>query len=80
MIMVKFRLIDVIDGFYYYEIYPEGDVVNRGGVVFNPETNELKKRTNPEAPYDDDKWIGHAISGMKNKDGTLKKSGMVAWY
>lgn len=77
--MVKFKLITIIDGFYHYEIYPEGDTSNVGVLVFNPQTKELKERTNPSYPYDSEKWIGHAISGLRDESGEYKHDGMVAW-
>ena len=75
--MVKFKLIKIVDGFYHYEIYPEGKMENKGLLVFNPETKEIRTRTNPEGGYD---WISKAVNGLTDENGNYKESGMVAWY
>lgn len=75
--MLTFKLISIIDGFYHYEIYPEGDENKKGWVIFNPETKVVKEKVNPKSVFD---CIPKFISGMKDKDGNYKKSGMVAWY
>lgn len=41
--MVKFKLIEIVDGFYHYEIYPEGKEEGKGVFIFNPKTREVKK-------------------------------------
>lgn len=76
--MVTFKLIKIEDGFYYYEIYPEGDTIDKGLLVFNPEKKILKERIDPKM-YGND-WIAKAISGLKDDEGNYKESGMVAWY
>lgn len=78
--MVTFKLISVIDGFYHYEVYPEGKTEHKGTVVFNLETKEIREFTNPGKPYDRYNWIGKASEGFKDKDGNILESGMVAWY
>ena len=75
--MVEFKLIKIVDDFYHYEIYPEGKTENKGLLVFNPETMEIKTRTNPEGGYD---WISKAVNGLTDENGNYKESGMVAWY
>lgn len=75
--MVKFKLISIKDGFYHYEIYPEGDIDDIGIIIFNPETEEVKLKVFPKAGSN---YLYKAISGFKDKDGNYKKSGMVAWY
>lgn len=75
--MLKFKLISFIDGFYHYEIYPEGRLEDKGWVIFNPETKELKEKVEPKSSFD---CIGHFLQGVKNKNGQLKETGMVAWY
>lgn len=77
--MVKFKLIDIIDGFYHYEIYPEGNISNKGIIIFNPITKQLKERVDPQAPYNDEKWINQAVSGFIDSNGRYKESGFVAW-
>lgn len=42
--MLKFKLISIIEGFYYYEIYPEGKIEDKGWVIFNPKTKQLKEK------------------------------------
>lgn len=75
--MLTFKLIKIVDDFYHYEIYPEGKTENKGLLVFNPETMEIKTRTNPEGGYD---WISKAVNGLTDENGNYKESGMVAWY
>ncbi|MDD7339308.1 MAG: hypothetical protein PUG50_01830 [Eubacteriales bacterium] len=75
--MVKFKLISLVDGFYHYEIYPEGKKEGMGCLIFNPETKEVKKKLEPAGSFD---YFGHFLQGIKDKDGNYKKSGMVAWY
>ena len=41
--MVKFNLIEVVNGFYRYEIFPEGDESRREIFEFNPWTSIIKK-------------------------------------
>lgn len=74
--MLTFKLISFKDGFYHYEIYPEGKVEGKGTIIFNPETEELKKRVETQgSPYD----IAHFFQGVTDKNGNLRESGMVAW-
>lgn len=75
--MLKFKLISLKDGFYHYEIYPEGNKVNKGWIIFNPKTKELKEKVEPKSQFD---CIGHFLQGVKTKNGEYKESGMVAWY
>ena len=75
--MLKFKLVSFIDGFYHYEIYPEGKIEDKGWVIFNPETKEIKEKVDPKSPFD---CVVHFLQGMKDKKGNYKESGMVAWY
>lgn len=75
--MLKFKLISFDDGFYHYEIYPEGDVTKKGWIIFNPETYEVKERVEPESDFN---CMAHFFQGVKNKKGKFKESGIVAWY
>lgn len=76
--MLTFKLISYIDGFYHYEIYPEGRVQDKGWIVFNPDTGTLKEQVKPSSPFST--IMCHFLSGVKDKNGNFKESGMVAWY
>ncbi|MCQ9209384.1 hypothetical protein [Granulicatella seriolae] len=78
--MVSFKLTSYIDGFYRYEVYPEGKEDYKGFVEFNPETKVLKEWINPPEPFDRDKWISMALNGLRDKDGNYRETGYVAWY
>ena len=56
--MVKFKLISIKDGFYHYEIYPEGKKEGMGCLIFNPETKEVKKKLEPAGSFD---YFGHFL-------------------
>lgn len=75
--MLTFKLIEIVDGFYHYEIYPEDNVADKGIFVFNPDTKEVKERREPNSPFN---CISHFLNGMRDENGNLKESGMVAWY
>lgn len=75
--MLKYKLISFVDGFYHYELYPEGRVEDKGWIIFNPETRQLKEKNKPNSPFD---CIGHFLQDVKEKDGSFKKSGTVVWY
>lgn len=75
--MLTFKLISYVDGFYHYEIYPEGKIENKGWIIFNPETKSLKEKVKPKSPFD---CFSHFFQGLKDGNGKFKKSGMVAWY
>lgn len=75
--MLTFKLISYEDGFYHYEIYPEGKEEDKGWIIFNPTTRELKERVNPKSTFD---CISHFFQGVKDETGNYKKTGMVAWY
>lgn len=77
--MVTFKLIKIVNGYYYYEIYPQGDTTNPGRLVFNPETKDVKERVQPENSGDYD-WVSKAVEGLSDDNGSYKDSGMVAWY
>lgn len=75
--MVKFKQIYFKDGFYKYEIYPEGDMNDVGVIIFNPDTNEIQNKQIPKAG---ENYFYKAISGLTDEKGNFKESGMVAWY
>lgn len=75
--MLTFKLISFLDGFYHYEIYPEGREENKGWIIFNPLTRELKEINYPKSSFD---CISHFLQGVKDKSGGLKAQGSVAWY
>lgn len=75
--MVKFKLISFIDGYYYYEIYPEGSIDDIGWIIFNPNTRKVKEKHYPNMG---EQYLNHAISGFQDKNGEYKKEGIVAWY
>lgn len=74
--MLTFKLISIIDGFYHYEIYPEGKTEKKQTIIFNPETEELKKTT-----FDDSnmKYLGHFLQSVTDADGNYLEKGMSAW-
>ena len=75
--MLKFNLIEVVNDFYRYEVFPEGDVSRREIFEFNPSTRELKRNDAPKDGFD---YVSKCIINLKNEDGSLKESGQVAWY
>jgi len=75
--MLTFKLIEVVDGFYHYEIYPDGKIEDKGVIIFNPETKIVKKRIEPNSPFN---CIGHFTQGVIDESGNYKESGMVAWH
>ncbi|WP_247920470.1 hypothetical protein [Streptococcus oralis] len=75
--MLKFNLIKVVNGFYHYEVFPEGDVSRREIFEFNPSTRELKRNDPPRYGFD---YVSKCIINLKNAEGSLKESGQVAWY
>ncbi len=75
--MLTFKLISLIDGFYHYEIYPEGDESKKGWIIFNPTTGETKERRDPDSTF---QCISHFFQGLRDENGNMKTSGMVAWY
>lgn len=75
--MLTFKLISIKDGFYYYEIYPEDNKEKKGWIIFNPVTNVLRERVEPDSPFN---CISHFLNSVKDKDGNFRKDGLVAWY
>ena len=75
--MLTFKLIKIVDGFYHYEIYPEGKIEDKGTLIFNPETKTLKEKILPNSPFD---CIGHFLNNIRDENGNYRESGMVAWY
>ncbi|WP_334330157.1 hypothetical protein [Companilactobacillus sp. HBUAS59699] len=75
--MLTFKLIEVQNGFYHYEIYPEGVKKDKGTLIFNPESMEVKERIEPNSPFD---CIGHFLNNVEDENGNYKKLGKVAWY
>lgn len=75
--MLTYKLISFVDGFYHYELYPEGRVEDKGWIIFNPKTGQVKEKSNPNSPFD---CIGHFLQDVKDEEGRFKKAGTVAWY
>lgn len=75
--MLTFKLIGINAGYYHYEIYPEGKSDDKGWIIFNPFTGDVKEKHYPKIG---EKYLNHAISGFVDKDGNYKESGIVAWY
>lgn len=75
--MLTFKLIKLEDGYYHYEIYPEGQKENKGWIIFNPKTNSIKEKVEPKSPFD---CMVHFFQGLTDEKGNFKESGMVAWY
>lgn len=77
--MVKYKLIKVDGGYYYYEIYAEGmmDEEHKGVLVFNPIAKDIKERIDP---CDDSTYINHCLNDFRDENGNYKREGMVAWY
>ena len=67
--MLKFNLIEVVNGFYRYEVFPEGDVSRREIFEFNPSTREVKRNDPPRYCFD---YVSKCIINLKNADGSLK--------
>ena len=42
--MLTFKLISFVDGFYHYEIYPEGKIRNKGWFIFNQKEGISKEK------------------------------------
>ncbi len=70
--MLTFKLISFVDGFYHYEIYPEGKISNKGWFIFNPKAGIAKEKVAPINGTSD--WLGMFLSGIKDKNGNYKKS------
>lgn len=75
--MLTFKLISIEDGFYHYEIYPEGKQNDKGWIIFNPEKKEVREKVEPNSPFD---CIGHFLNNLNDENGNMRESGMVAWY
>ena len=74
--MLTFKLIDIIDGFYHYEIYPEKKIENKQILIFNPQLKEVKENT-----FDNfnEKYLMQFLQGFTDATGNFKKEGIVAW-
>lgn len=74
--MLTFKLIDIIDGFYHYEIYPEKKIENKQILIFNPQSKEVKENT-----FDNfnEKYLMQFLQGFTDETGNFKKEGIVAW-
>lgn len=75
--MVKFNLLEIVNGFYRYEVLPEGDFTRREFFEFNPSTRELRRNEPPKYGFD---YVSKCIANLNNEDGSLKENGQVAWY
>ena len=76
-VMLKFNLIEVVNGFYRYEVFPERDVTRRETFEFNPSTLELERNKHPKYGFN---YVSKCIMNLKNEDDSLKESGQVVWY
>lgn len=74
--MLTFKLIDIIDGFYHYEIYPEKKIENKQILIFNPQSKEVKENTFDNFNV---KYLMQFLQGFTDVTGNFKKEGMVAW-
>lgn len=75
--MLTFKLISIDDGFYHYEIYPENRIENKGTIIFNPKTKEIKKKILPRSPFD---CISHFFNAVIDENGIFKEAGMSVWF
>lgn len=75
--MLTFKLISVNSGFYHYEIYPEGCESNKGTIIFNPNTKEIKKKIIPKSPFN---CISHFFNSVLDENGNYKERGMAVWF
>lgn len=60
--MLTFKLMKLEDGYYHYEIYPEGKEENKGWIIFNPETKKIREKVEPNSPFD---CITHFFSRLE---------------
>lgn len=74
--MLTFKLINIIDGFYHYEIYPEKKIENKQILIFNPQSKEVKKNTFDKFNI---KYLMQFLQGFTDVTGNFKKEGIVAW-
>lgn len=74
--MLTFKLINIIDGFYHYEIYPEKRIENKQILIFNPQSKEVKENTFNNF---NKKYLMQFLQGFTDATGNLKKEGIVAW-
>lgn len=74
--MLTFKLINIIDGFYHYEIYPEKKIENKQILIFNPQSKEVKENTFDKFNI---KYLMQFLQGFTDVTGNFKKEGIVAW-
>ena len=74
--MVTFKLIEIVDGFYRYEVYPEGNLHKKEVFEINPVTHELRR--NLPASIDVD-YVSKCIMHLTDQKGHLKSESMVVW-
>ena len=74
--MLTFKLINIIDGFYHYEIYPEKKIENKQILIFNPQSKEVKENTFDKFNV---KYLMQFLQGFTDVTGNFKKEGIVAW-
>ena len=74
--MLTFELVAVADGFYHYDIYPEGVADDRQTIIFNPVSKAVRKNTFDESNR---KYLSHFLQAVKDDDGNYRQKGMTAW-
>ena len=74
---LKFLLISVSeDGFYHYEIYPEGNEKDIQTLVFNPDTKEIRQNTFNKS---NEKYLGKFLQHVKDEDGNYRNELSFGW-
>lgn len=74
--MLTFKLINIIDGFYHYEIYPEKRIENKQILIFNPQSKEVKENTFNNF---NKKYLMQFLQGFTDATWNFKNEGIVAW-
>ena len=74
--MLTFKLINIIDGFYHYEIYPEKRIENKQILIFNPQSKEVKENTFNNF---NKKYLMQFLQGFTDATGNFKNEGIGAW-
>lgn len=74
--MVTFELLEIVDGYYRYAMYPEGDKDRMEIFEINPAERKLKYGDNNIA---DNNYIVKCLSNLNGPDGKPKSKGAVTW-
>lgn len=77
--MLSFKLIKREGDIYHYEVYPNGDVEDKGDIVFNVKTGENIKRVEPKKRWWPSGWI-HFFRAASDGHGGFRESGRIGWY